>query len=46
MRIQEIMQFISSLRKTKKRLITNYYLTLQGSEEDFESWTSENSIVF
>lgn len=46
MRIQEIMQFISSLRKTKKRLITNYYLTLQGSEEDFDSWTSENSIVF
>lgn len=46
MKIQEIMQFISSLRKTKKKVITNYYLTLQKSEEDFESWTAQNSIVF
>lgn len=46
MKIQEIMQFISALRKSKKKVITNYYLTLQKSEEDFECWTAENSIVF
>lgn len=46
MKIQEIMQFISALRGSKKKVITNYYLTLQKSEEDFECWTAENSIVF
>lgn len=46
MRIQEIMQFISALRKSKNKVITNYYLTLRNSKEDFESWTAENSIVF
>lgn len=46
MKIQEIMQFISSLRKTKKKVITNYYLTLQNSKEDFETWEAESSIVF
>lgn len=46
MKIQEIMQFVSALRRSKKKVITNYYLTLQKSEEDFECWTAENSIVF
>lgn len=46
MKIREIMQFISALRKTRKKVITNYYLSLQKSKEDFESWIAENSIVF
>ncbi len=46
MRIEEIMEFIHSLRKTKKKLITNYYLTLQNSKEDFVTWKAEHSIVF
>lgn len=46
MNIHEISKFIFVLRKTKKKVITNYYLTLKDSKEDFETWTSENSIVF
>lgn len=46
MKIQEIMKFITALRKSGKKVLTNYYLTLQKSEEDFVSWTAENSIVF
>lgn len=46
MKIQEITQFIFSLRKTRKKMITNYYLTLADQDEDYQSWTAENSIVF
>ena len=46
MKIQEIMQFISSLRKSKKKLLTNYFLTYQNSEQDFLTWKGEESIVF
>lgn len=41
------MKFITSLRKTKKKIISNYYLSLQQkSEKDFATWKLENSIVF
>jgi len=46
MNIQEINQFIFSLRKTKKKVTSNYYLTLQKSNDDFEVWKTESSIVF
>lgn len=46
MNIQEITNFIFALRKTKKKVISNYYLTLQNSKENFQTWTAENSIVF
>lgn len=46
MKINEIMEFITCLRKTKKKVITNYYLSLQKSKEDFVTWKSESSIVF
>lgn len=46
MKIQEIMQFILSLRKSKKKLLTNYFLTYQNSEQDFLTWKGEETIVF
>lgn len=46
MGIQEITEFIFALRKSKKKVTTNYYLTLQNSNEDFETLTAQNSIVF
>lgn len=46
MKIQEIMQFILSLRKSKKKLLTNYFLTYQNSEQDFPTWKGEETIVF
>lgn len=46
MNIREISKYIFKLRKSKKKVITNYYLTLQDSEKDFETWVAENSIVF
>lgn len=46
MKIQEIMQFISSLRKSKKKLLTNYFLTYQNSEQDFPTWQGKETIVF
>lgn len=46
MKIKEIMEFITYLRKSKKKVVTNYYLTLQKSQEDFMTWKADNSIVF
>ena len=46
MKIGEIFKFISSLRKTKQKLYTNYYMTLQNSDKDFAAWYTDTSIVF
>lgn len=46
MKIDEITNIISQLRKSKKKIYTNYYLTHQHSEENFLTWRTENSIVF
>ncbi len=46
MKHDQLMSFIHALRKTKKKLVTNYYLTYQNSQQDFETWIGENSVVF
>ena len=46
MKIGEIFKFISSLRKTRQKLYTNYYMTLQNSDKDFAAWYTDTSIVF
>lgn len=46
MKIQEIMQFISFLRRNKKKLLTNYFLTHQNSEQDFPTLKGKETIVF
>lgn len=46
MKIQDIMQFISSLRKSKKKVLTNYFLSCQNSKDDFQTWQGDESIVF
>lgn len=46
MKVNEITNIISQLRRSKKKVYTNYYLTLQQAKEDFLTWHTENSIVF
>lgn len=46
MKIREIVKRISDLRKTRKPFVSNYYLSLQKSDKDFVTWTTDSSIVF
>lgn len=46
MKIREIVKRISDLRKMRKPFVSNYYLSLQNSDKDFETWTTDSSIVF
>lgn len=46
MKIKDIIYHISTLRKTRKKLFTNYYMSLQKSEKDFLTWKTDTSIVF
>ncbi len=46
MKIQEIVKEISSLRKTKKKLISNYYMNYQGSDMEFDIWKGLETIIF
>ena len=46
MKIREIVKRISDLRKMRKPFVSNYYLSLQNSDKDFGTWTTDSSIVF
>lgn len=46
MKIQEIIKEISSLRKTKKKLFSNYYMNYQGSDMEFDVWQGLETVVF
>ena len=46
MKIREIVKRIYDLRKTRKPFVSNYYLSLQKSDKDFVTWTTDSSIVF
>lgn len=46
MKIQEIIKEISSLRKTKKKVLSNYYMNYQGSDIEFDVWKGLETIVF
>lgn len=46
MKIQEIVKEISSMRKTKKKLLSNYYKNYQGSDVEFDVWKGLETIVF
>ena len=46
MKIQDIMHYITYLRKNKKHLFTNYFLTYQDSDMDFPIWKGKETIIF
>lgn len=46
MKIQEIIQEISSLRKVKSNVISNYYMNYHGKDIEFDVWKGLETIVF
>lgn len=46
MKITDIIKQISMLRKNKDKFISNYYMNYNDSQQEFDIWSGEETIVF